>query len=334
MTMRTRRLIPPAALLASLAAAAPASAELVYVKDLVPSGGRATTVWVARDDGSGRRKLAEGTQPVISPDGGTVAFLRRSGAREELRLIRARGGEERRLTASTAVESFQFSPDGELLAAEVGGRRLMIFEVATGRMATLATGFIKGISFSPDSQRIAFGRGADATARGRSDIFVVSVNGGDADRLTEDGRSLLPTWGAKRIAFVKQKAQSRGGPVPAYDIWTMTPAADRVRRVTHTRVPEGVSGLLPLEWSADGRRMIAQYVGQDVRVGFTVNPFTGRTRALRGKVAFDLSTDGSTILIQSGGADPSARHNILSAPYGGGASTLLVRNAALPDWSR
>ncbi len=249
-------------------------------------------------------------------------------------MIPARGGDERRLTASTSVESVQFSPDGTLIAAEVGGRRLMIFEVATGRMATLATGFIKGISFSPDGQRVAYGRGRDATARGESDIYSVSVNGGKPEQLTDDGRSLLPSWGPERIAFVKQKSQSRGGAIPAYDIWTMTPAADRVRRVTKTKVPEGVSGLLPLEWSADGRRMIAQYVGQDVRVGFTVNPFTGKTRALRGKVAFDLAADGATILIQSGGADPAARHNILSAPYGGGASTLLVRNAALPDWSR
>ncbi len=331
--MRTRRLIPLAALLA-LAAPAPASADLVYVKDLVPAAGRTTTVWIARDDGSGARKLAQGTQPAIPPDASTVAFLRTSGRRTELRLISARGGEERRLTASRSVESVQFSPDGQLLAAEIGGRRLMIFEVTTGRMATLATGFIKGLSFSPDGQRIAFGRGEDATARGRSDIHSVSVNGGDADQLTDDARSLLPSWGPKRIAFVKQKAQSRGGAIPAYDIWTMTPAGDRVRRVTTTKVPDGVSGLLPLEWSADGRRMIGQYVGQDVRVGFTVNPFTGRTRALRGKVAFDLAADGSSILIQSGGADPAARHNILSAPYAGGASTLLVRNAALPDWSR
>ncbi len=55
--MRTSRLIPLAALLASLAGAAPASAGLVYVKDLVPSAGRTTTVWVARDDGTGARRL-------------------------------------------------------------------------------------------------------------------------------------------------------------------------------------------------------------------------------------------------------------------------------------
>ena len=323
-----------AAVVALLAAAAPASAELVFVKDLVASPNRPTTVWIARDDGSAPRRLALGTQPAISPDASTVAFLRQDGGRQELHLISADGKRERRLMRSSSVESVQFSPDGKLLAAEIGGRSLMIFEVATGRMATLARGFIKGVSFSPDGQRIAYGRGQDATARGASDIFVVSVLGGDPERLTDDRRSLLPSWGPSRIAFVKQKSASRGGMIPAYDIWAMTDTGARLRRVTTTKVPEGVSGLLPLEWSADGRRLIAQYVGADVRVGFTVNPFTGRTRALRGKVAFDLAADGSAILIQSGGADAAARHNILSAPYGGGASTLLVRNATFPDWSR
>jgi Tol biopolymer transport system component len=320
-----------ATIVLALVWAAPASAALVYVKD--PAGKPA--VHIAADDGTGARKLVDGTQPQISPDGSVVAFLRASGRRQALALVAAAGNAEpRRLTASTTIESVQFSPDGKLLAAEIGGRRLQIYEVATGRTATLARGFIKGLSFSPDSQRIVYGRGADATARGESDVHVVSVLGGEPEQITKDGRSLLPVWGPSRIAFVKQKGKDRGGAIPAYDIWTMTGQGRRVRRVTVTKVPEGVSGLLPIEYSADGRRLIAQYVGQDVRVGFTVNPFRGTTRALRRKVAFDLSSDGSTVLTHSGGADPAARHNLYAAPYGGGRSTLLVRNAAFPDWSR
>ena len=319
-----------ATLAAALLWAAPASAELVYVKDPAAKA----TVYVAADDGTGARKLAEGTQPQISPDAKTVALIRPRGTRQELILIPSAGGEERRLTAASTVESVTFSPDGKLLAVEVSGRRLAIYETATGRSATLARGFIKGLAFSPDSSRIVFGRGEDSTARGRSDVYSVSVLGGDPEQLTDDGRSLQPVWGPDRIAFVKQKSAARGGPIPAYDIWTMTPAGEKVRRLTVTKVPDGVSGLLPIEYSADGRELIAQYVGADVRVGFTVNPFTGRTRALRRKVAFDLAADGSMVLTQSGGADPAARHNIYAAPYGSGKSTLLVRNAAFPDWSR
>lgn len=338
--MLSARLIVPAALGLVLSWASPASADLVYVKD--PAGvKRPSTVWIARDDGTGALKLGEGTLPRIAPDGGSVAYVHaRADGRQDLMLVPASGGDSRRLTTSSRIESLRFSPDAKLLAAELGGRRLSVIETATGRSGTVAGGFIKGLSFSPDSSRIAFGRGTGGTASGPSDVYSVSTVGGDPEQLTDDGRSLLPVWGPDRIAMVKQKGRGSGpSGVPAYDIWVMTPAGRRVRRVTRTKVPALVSGLLPLEWSADGRRLLAQYVGQDVQVGFTVNPFTGRTRALsrsaeRAKVAYGLSGDGSAILAMTGGPDPSQTHNVVSAPYDGGPSTLLVRNAAYPDWSR
>lgn len=326
-------LVALATLAALVLCAAPASAALVYVKTL--RGGE-PTIFAAEDDGSEPRELVEGgTQPQISPDGASVAFVRPTGGRRlQLAVVPTAGGDARVLTASTQVESVTFSPDSKLLAAEIGGRRLMVFEVETGRMGTLAQGFVKGLSFSPDSTRIVYGLGEDATARGAADVYKVSVRGGTARRLTRDGRSLLPIWGPQRIAFVKQKGVDRTGQIPAYDVWEMTEVGRAVRRMTRTKVPDGVSGLLPIEWSADGSRLIAQYVGADVRVGFTVDPRTGRTRSLRRKVAFDLAGDGSAVLTQSGGIDPDARHNVYSAPYEGGESELLVRNAAFPDWSR
>lgn len=322
-------------LLATLAAlllgAAPASAALVYVK--APSGA-APTVFAAQDDGADPRRLVEGNQPQISGDGALVAFLRPSGSRTQLALIPTAGGPVRPLVTSSSIESVSFSPDAKLVAAEVGGRRLIVFETDTGRAGTLATGFIKGLSFAPDSTRIVYGLGVDATARGAADVYKVSVRGGRARRLTRDGRSLLPIWGPQRIAFVKQKGAGRPSAIPAYDVWGMDVRGRRERRITVTEVPEGVSGLLPIEWSADGRRLIAQYVGADVRVGFTVNPNSGSTRSLRSKVAFDLAADGSAVLTQSGGIDPAATHNVYAAPYEGGESELLVRNASFPDWSR
>lgn len=338
--MRSARLAAVAALVAVLGAADPVSADLVYVKDVTATK-RPPSVWIARDDGTQARKLGEGSLPRIAPDASSVAYVHaRADGKQDLMLVPATGGEPRRLTTSSRVESMRFSPDSKLLAAEIGGRRLAVYEIATGRSGTVARGFIKGLSFSPDSTRIAFGRGVDATASGASDVFSVTTVGEDLEQLTEDGRSLLPVWGPERIALVKQKGRTTGASgVPAYDIWVMTPTGRRARRVTRTKVPPLVSGLLPLEWSADGRRLLGQYVGQDVQVGFTVNPFTGRTRALsrdpeRGKVAYGLSTDGSAILAMTGGPDPSQNHNLVSAPYEGGTSTLLVRSAAYPDWSR
>ena len=309
-----------------LLGAAPASAALVYVQAVDGE----PTVHAADDDGTDPRELVTGNQPQISADGNVVAFVRPSGSRTQLGLIPTSGGRERILATSTSIESVTFSPDSKLLAAEIGGRRLMLFETDTGRLATLARGFVKGLSFSPDSTRLVYGLGVDATARGEADVYKVSVRGGTPRRITRDGRSLLPVWGPARIAFVKQKGLDRTGMIPTYDIWDMDERGREVQRMTTTKVPEGVNGLLPIEWSGDGSRLIAQYVGADVRVGFTVNPRNGETRALRRKVAFDLAGDGSAVLTQSAGKRP----NVYAAPYEQGGSELLVRNATQPDWSR
>lgn len=335
--MRLARLLAAAVLLC-LASAVPASAELVYVKDPA-NPKRPATVWIAKDDGSEARKLADGSIPRVAPDARTVAYVTARGTRQALMLVSAAGGEPRRLATSTTVESVRFSPDGKLIAAEIGGRRLVVYETATGRSGTIARGFIKGLSFAPDGAAVVFGRGVDDTALGRSDLYKVSALGGEPEQLTDDGRSLLPVWGPERIAFVKKKTAPREGGIPAYDIWTMTPAGGRVRRVTVTKVPDLVSGLLPIEFSKDGRRLIAQYVGQGVQVGFTVNPFRGRVRALsrnpaRGKVVSGISDDGVDVLAMTGGPDPGARHDIVSTPYERGPTTVLVRNAAYPDWTR
>ena len=59
-----------------------------------------------------------------------------------------------------------------------------------------------------------------------------------------------------------------------------------------------MSGLIPLELSANGKRLLAEFVGQDTSVGFAVNPETGKVRALsrdseNGFVAANLSADGT-----------------------------------------
>jgi len=301
--------------------ATPAGAALVYVRD-ADAAKRPATVWIAADDGSGARKLGEGTFPQISADAKTVLHFDADGS--DLFVASAQGGARRALIEGAGdIESPRFSPDGSLVAAIVD-RQLRVYETATGRMGVVARGDIDQLSFSPDGQRIAY----SAERSGGSDVFTVSVLGGDADRLTDGGRSLLPVWGPSRIAFVRRKSSG------AFDIWTMTAEGRRVRRVTATRVPSGASGLAPVEWSADGRRLAAQYVATEARIGFTVNPFTGKTRALRRKVTFDLSGDGADVLTHSGGAEPEGRHNVYAAPYGGGKSRLLVRGGAFPDWSR
>ena len=153
---------------------------------------------------------------------------------------------------------------------------------------------------------------------------------------TRSTRSGVPTGSSSTAS-----RSAREGEAPAFNLWSVA-AVDPgpLQRLTDLTIPPLSSGLVPLEQSADGRRLLAAFTGQDVEVGFTVALANGRTRALSedfetGTVGFDLSKDGSTILAHTGGPDPGNAHNVVSVPYQrGGETKVIVENAAYPDWNR
>jgi hypothetical protein len=157
-------------------------------------------------------------------------------------------------------------------------------------------------------------------------------------QVTDFGRAMNPVWGPDEVLF--DRFRRRRGDAPAFNLWAVEPqAGGELRRLTALTIPRLVSGLVPLEFSSDGRRLLSVFTGQNTEVGFTVQTRTGRTRALSrdfesGIVGFDLSADGRRILAHTGGWDPSAAHDVVSVPYRGGRPKVLVEDAAYPDWTR
>jgi hypothetical protein len=218
-------------------------------------------------------------------------------------------------------------------------RGLLCYEIATRTTDTVAHGFVNGFSFSPDSRSLAYGTSGRSDAfDAPSDIYAVGLDTDTKYRVTRDRKSLNPLWGPKGdIVFDRQTP--REGDAPKYNLYAIHPDGGSLHRITALKIPPLLSGLVPVELSADGTRLLAEFVGQDTSVGFAVNPATGRTRSLSknmetGFVAADLSADGRTVLGMTGGADPSNRHDVVTVPYAGGKPTVLVRRAAYPDWSR
>jgi Tol biopolymer transport system component len=334
--MRLRALL--AAAVASLAAAAPASATIVFEKSPFRP-----TVWAAADDGSGRVQLADGELPRISPDGQLVAYETpyRGLTRPALRVIPVTGGASRRLL-NPVWYSFAFSPDSRTIAAisgkEVGQKRLVLIDVASGKTRTVAHGQFSGFSFSPDGSTLVFARALKDSYPPRSDLLVVPVAGGLPTTLTKDHRSVDPVWGAPGIAFVRLRKPTRRGDAWKQDIYLLDPVTKAVRRVTTTKVPFLLSGLDPVSWSADGTRLLAEFGGQDTSYAQTVDPATGTVRRVGrssdGIVGYDLSADGTTILATTGGYDPGDPHDVVTIPYAGGTPTVLVKSAFSPDWTR
>ena len=333
-----RRRAPLVAALLALAAAAPASATIVFSKSPFRP-----TVWAAADDGSGRVQLADGELPRISPDGTTVAYETpyRGTTRPTLRVIPATGGDSRRLL-NPVWYRFAFSPDSKTIAAvtgkEVGQKRLVLIDVAGGRVRTVAHGQFPGFSFSPDGTTLVFARARKDTYPPRSDLLAAPVAGGPPTVLTTDHRSVDPVWGAPGIAFVRLRKPTRRGDAYKQDIYLLDPATKLVRRITTTKVPFLLSGLDPVAWSADGTRLLTEFGGQDTSFAETVDPATGIARRVGrrsdGIVGYDLSADGTTILATTGGPDPADAHDVVTIPYAGGTPTVLVSGAFSPDWTR
>jgi Tol biopolymer transport system component len=325
---------------------APAGATIAFEKNPM----KAPSIWVAEDSGAGQRQIVAprvGLQPLISPDGSAVLFssLLAKG-NPALDLVPTAGGPIVTLAANANISQTAWSPDSKTIAVSVGeppaAEHLLLIDVATKTTRTIATGSFQGVSFSPDSTMLAYGRAAnDRTFPLRSDIYTIAVAGGAAKRITANQRSTQPVWGPSAIAFARYSSVRRKGQrEPKVNVWTMNLDGTGARQLTHVRAPFLLLGPTPLAWSASGAQLLAEFGGQDTVYGQGVNPRTGAVHVFSRNiklatqlVATGISRDGSSVLAATGGFDPGGRHDIVSVPYAGGPPKVLVRGGFLPSWN-
>jgi Tol biopolymer transport system component len=339
---RWKSIVVLAVLCACLFVPASAQATLVFTRNPLNP-----VVYAAADDGSGAIRIGAGAAPRVSPDGQMVVFFTNGNADRGRRMMVAptSGGAPRVLaTRWQNPFTFAWSPDATTVVTvfgpELGRQRLVAVDVVSGGMRTIARGYFNGVSFDPDGGELVYARARNENFPGKSDVYRVSLAGGAPVRITDDHRSLSPLWGPNgRIVFVKLLGQRRRRYGPKGDLFLMSPSGGGVRRLTHTKVGPLLFGLSPTDWSADGKRLLAEFGGQDTSYAVTVNPRTGAERTLTpqrevGFVGTALSADGSLVLGSLGGFEPGPGHEVVSIPYRGGKPTVLARNAAEPDWSR
>jgi hypothetical protein len=99
-----------------------------------------------------------------------------------------------------------------------------------------------------------------------------------------------------------------------------------------------VQGLIPLDFSAAGSRLLAEFVGEDTSEAFAVNVTNGRARALhvgREEVqGAGISSDGATLLLNTQSFEQAPSHGrIVTVPWAGGAPTVLVAHGAQASWN-
>jgi Tol biopolymer transport system component len=331
-----------------LALPAAAQATLAFVRNPLHP-----TVFTAGDDGSEAKKIGAGELPHVSPDGNWVAYLHQGAKNaQELKVAPAAGGPSRTLMVGFREAFYlEWSPDSTLLlaqrGAELGKRKLVLIDVASGAQEVLAQGFFSGFSFSPQGAQLVFAKAKTEKFPPRSDLYRVDLIPPGAPsllpvvphRITSDHHSSYPLWGPQKIVFVRTVDARKRKYGPKNELYLMKPNGKGVKRLTDTRVPPLLQGLFPTDWSASGSRLLAEFEGQDTSYAVKVNPKSGAEKPVgqageQGFVGTALSSDGRFVLGYTGGFDPGLEHDVMSVPYAGGKGSVLAKNAFEPDWSR
>jgi Tol biopolymer transport system component len=159
-----------------------------------------------------------------------------------------------------------------------------------------------------------------------SDVEVAILPDGPVIRVTHDHHSFAPVWGLPGIAYSRDCCV-RG------DIWLMRPNGTHRRRLTHTE-----QGILPVDWSADGRRLLAMHPGQTTAQVWAVDATSGEARsltnAIAGLTALAISRDGRSVLYAAGcNRRQGDRGTLESVPFSGGPSAVLAHASCRADWN-
>ncbi len=312
-------------------------------------------VWTIRTDGSQNTRVGPGFTPLIAPSAQQVAaslFGASAGSSETgpaLAVYSTAGAPTQTYfdLAGETVQPLAWSRDGRYLAVDVQSTKLKnaaklsglgIVDVTAGTAKMIARGQIFGASFAPNgSDEIVYGRAVKQTLTAPVNLYRSGADGSRTVALTRGGRSLFPLWGPGAIAYDRERLRRQDAPV--YQIWLRAPSG-KVRRLTNVRVRSLVSGLTPVAFSADGRKLLAQFVGQDTSEAWAVSVPSGRARRLTPRSArlplqaAGLAGDGSTVLANEGGVDgPASEGRVATLPFAGGRSTVLVAHGSQASWN-
>jgi serine/threonine protein kinase/Tol biopolymer transport system component len=203
----------------------------------------------------------EENDPVISPDGSQVAFVRVEGPDERDLYVKLIDGGEPVLISEGDIHTPAWSPDGNQIAfirdvQEDGAivRRIFTISALGGAERQITTSLAArrygyGLSWSPDGNILAM---IDRESpEGSSGIFLLSLETGEKRRLTSpppghDGDRhprFSPDGGT--VAFVRQRVIAQS------DIYLVPVAGGEARRLTtNNRMTSG------LDWTNDGRSIV------------------------------------------------------------------------------
>ncbi|HEX2489038.1 MAG TPA: winged helix-turn-helix domain-containing protein [Blastocatellia bacterium] len=255
---------------------------------------------------------AEDINPVWSPDGRYISFLRQSADSSEFYLIPALGGAERKLAKIFPYQvpsdgaSHYYSPDGKYLAIpdkNSASEPLSVFllSIETGELRKITSppaGVIGDYNpaFSPDGKWLAFARSPRWST---DDLYVMPLAGGEPKRLTFDNMTingLAWTPDSREIVFDSR----RGG--SSRHLWRVAITGGTPERVDTVGADVLSPAISPL-----GRRLAYTQTLDDINIWRVELDAAGKAKSQTELIAStfgdhgpDYSPDGRMIAFTSG----------------------------------
>jgi hypothetical protein len=334
-----------AALLALFAAPVAGAAGLAYA-----TGGAKNfpSVWAADANGTHAHRLGPGSAPALSPNGAMVAATVGEGAgtTHALVIYSTTGGKPHAFFNANQAGpvAVAWSPDSRYFAVglldttatrKVGHSGVAIIDTKTFTVTKVASGLVQGVSFAPTvPDTLAYGLSTSQTFGSKTNLFSVPAAGGTPTQLTADGHSYNPVWGRRGIAYDEVKVVKNKA--PAYSLFLLENG--HKTQITHQKVTLLQDGLMPISVSADGRHLLANFVGEDTTNAVTVDLVTHKQHDLKvGKfppVGYAISQDGTRVLVDSDLQSPPQQGTVEWVPFAGGKPTVLHTHAGEPSWNQ
>ncbi len=176
------------------------------------------------------------------PDSTHLIFVTMRHGSQDIYMVNLGTLEETPIATEKFNEDYpSFSKDGSM-ACFTGGprgfREVQVHNFSTGKtkIITRGYGYVGSTNFSPDGKSIVFHAYYDNSyASGKSDIYIVPVNGGKPTNITKDRNvwDYKPNWSfdGEWITF------SRKGDTPNFNIWLMRSDGSDVEQLTWVEGP-------------------------------------------------------------------------------------------------
>ena len=311
-----------------LAVPAIAGASVAFTKIVAPytfpSQPLNTAIYVAKNDGSGVRKLSvTGSSPGISPDGTTIAYFKNT---------KTKGPDSTTiytsilhfLTLATNVDfntKFQcqnpaWAPNSSAVACDLVSKTGsgLVTVTSTGKVTTISentdtvsTGY-DSATWSPDSSMIAWEsivQPSKPTMKFNPPRLRAKNADGTGPLIKLGNNAGTAVWGPKLIAY---QAFTGSGDSLTSQIWTVDPTthnSSTATQLTHWTQPKNGmdSGPSPSLWTPNGKTIVGAIMGMDddattVKVNATtgkITPISVNNQYSNQPIA--VSSDGSTALI-------------------------------------